>query len=112
LTDGLQQRDHLHVADVASAVATLAVGQASGVVNVCSGQPVTLRHVIETAARFVGRPDLLRFGARARSADEVAFLVGDASRLRGLGWVPSFDLDEGIRDAVEAVRSRWIAQAR
>ncbi len=100
LTDGTQVRDHLHVSDVGTAIAAIALGEARGVVNVCSGEPVTLRRVVEIVADVVGRPDLLRFGVRARSAGEATFLAGDATRIRQLGWRPRFSLEEGLRDAV------------
>jgi nucleoside-diphosphate-sugar epimerase len=105
LTDGTQIRDHLHVADVGSALASVAVSDVSGIVNVCSGRAVTLRHVVETAAQAVGRGELLRFGARPRRRDEAGFVAGDASRLARLGWVPAFTLEEGLRDAVAFVQS-------
>jgi dTDP-6-deoxy-L-talose 4-dehydrogenase (NAD+) len=98
LTDGLQVRDHLHVDDVAAALVAL-LG-AGGVVNVCSGAPVTLREVVETLADLAGRRDLLRFGARPRREGEVMCLAGDAGRLRGLGFRPRFGLRDGLADAL------------
>ena len=103
LTDGTQIRDHLHVSDVGTALATIAASGAAGPVNVCSGEPVTLRHVAETVARLVGRPELLRFGARPQRPGEVMFLAGDASHLRGLGWAPRWTLEAGLRDAIAAL---------
>jgi nucleoside-diphosphate-sugar epimerase len=100
LTDGAQKRDHLHVADLGAALAALVDADVAGVVNVCSGEPVTLREVVEAAAAAVGRPDLLRFGARPRHPDELAYLAGDGSRLRATGWRPRFGLVDGIADAV------------
>lgn len=100
LTDGTQVRDHLHVADVAAGLAALLAPGASGIFNVCSGQPVTLRQVLETLADVVGGKPLLRFGARPHRAEETMFLAGDASRLRDLGWTPRFGLRDGLADAV------------
>jgi nucleoside-diphosphate-sugar epimerase len=100
LTDGRQVRDHLHVADVAAGFLTLLEGQATGVTNICSGEPVSLRAVLETVGKIVGRPELLRFGARPHRPGEVMFLAGDATRLRGLGWRPRFDLEGGLRDCL------------
>lgn len=100
LTDGMQLRDHLHVADVASAIATLVEGDVLGAVNVCSGEAVTLRRVVEAAAATTGRADLLRFGARPRRAEEVGYLVGDPALLKSTGWSPRFNLEDGVRDAV------------
>jgi nucleoside-diphosphate-sugar epimerase len=101
LTDGTQVRDHLHVADVAAALVALARPGVAGAHNICSGEPVTLRRVIEIVARAVGGEELLRFGARPHRPGEVMFLAGDASRLAALGWRPRWTLEDGLRDAVQ-----------
>ncbi len=88
LSPGEQTRDHLDVRDVASALLHLATTDLSGAVNVCSGVPVTLRTVLETVAREVGRPELLRFGEREYLAGEVMNLSGVPARLSASGWRP------------------------
>jgi len=100
LTDGTQVRDHLHVSDVGAAMAAIAESEVEGAVNVCSGEPVTLRRVAEVVADAVGRPDGVRFGALPHRPGEPMFLAGDATRLRGLGWRPFWPLEAGLRDAV------------
>jgi nucleoside-diphosphate-sugar epimerase len=100
LTDGTQVRDHLHVADIASGLIALLAPGASGIYNVCSGEPVTLRHVLETVGSVVGRGELLQFGARPHRAEETMYLVGDSTRLRSLGWAPRFGLRDGLVDAL------------
>ena len=100
LTDGRQVRDHLHVADVAAGLVALLAPGAAGPYNICSGQPVTLRQVVEIVGRALGREDLLRFGARPHRPGEVMFLAGEATRLRALGWRPRWSLEDGLRDAV------------
>lgn len=107
LTDGTQVRDHLHVADVAAGLIALLSPGASGVYNVCSGEPVTLRQVLETVGSIVGRSDLLRFGARPHRPDEMMFLAGDAGRLRGTGWLPRYNLREGLMNALDGTISGY-----
>jgi nucleoside-diphosphate-sugar epimerase len=103
LTDGTQVRDQLHVSDVGTAIAAVAASDANGVFNVCSGDPVTLRRVVESVADALGRADLLRFGSRPHRSGESMYLAGDATRLRHLGWAPRFTLEEGLRNAVSAI---------
>ena len=62
--DGRAQRDVLHVADAARALAMLLDSPLQGAVNVASGRCVALRDVIETVAALLGRPGLVRLGAR------------------------------------------------
>lgn len=100
LTDGTQIRDHLHVADVANGLVALLAPGAAGIYNICSGEPVTLRRVLETVAEIVGGEHQLKFGARPHRTDETMFLAGDPTRLRALGWAPQFTLREGLEDAL------------
>jgi dTDP-6-deoxy-L-talose 4-dehydrogenase (NAD+) len=88
LTPGLQVRDHLDVADVASALVSLTDSHAVGVYNVCSGVGVTLKEVLTSLGEAVGRTDLLRFGALPSPPAETQYIVGDPTRLRQLGWHP------------------------
>lgn len=98
---GRQIRDFLHVDDVADALATIADTEATGTINVASGEPVTVREVVETIADEVGRPDLVDFGALETRPDEPPMVVGDVSRLRDeVGWSPTYTLEEGIADTV------------
>lgn len=100
LTDGTQIRDQLHVSDVASALVTLLTPGASGVYNVCSGEPISLRQVLETVADFCGDKTLLKFGVKPHRPNETKFLAGDSRRLRSLGWSPRFGFRDGLRDAL------------
>jgi nucleoside-diphosphate-sugar epimerase len=48
MSGGDQLRDYLSVTDVASSLVTLAVAQTdAGVVNVCSGKPISVRNLVE-----------------------------------------------------------------
>jgi nucleoside-diphosphate-sugar epimerase len=100
LTDGSQMRDHLHVADIAGGLVTLLLPGASGIYNVSSGEPVSLRQVLEMVADIVGGREQLRFGARPHRSNETMFLAGDPTRLRSLGWAPRFGLRDGLEDAL------------
>jgi dTDP-6-deoxy-L-talose 4-dehydrogenase (NAD+) len=100
LTDGSQVRDHLHVSDVAGALVTLLEAGATDVYNVSSGDPVTLRQVLEAVGDVVGGKSHLKFGSRPHRSNETMYLVGDSSRLRALGWAPRFGLVDGLEDAL------------
>jgi nucleoside-diphosphate-sugar epimerase len=100
-TEGTQVRDFLHVADVAAGLLAILDAGLTGDLNVCSGEPVTVRRMLETIARAAGRAELLQLGARPSPAWDPAFLCGDSSRLRAGGWRPAFTLEAGIADAIE-----------
>jgi dTDP-6-deoxy-L-talose 4-dehydrogenase (NAD+) len=65
LASGDKIRDFLDVAEAAQLIATLAETGQTGVVNICSGHPVTIRQVAEEIADIYGRRDLLEFGTAA-----------------------------------------------
>ena len=99
--DGRAERDFMFVADVADALRALLTGTVSGPINVASGTCIPLRKVIETAASCLGRPDLVRFGARATRPDEPARLAASVERLRdGVGFTPRTSLRDGIMQSI------------
>jgi dTDP-6-deoxy-L-talose 4-dehydrogenase (NAD+) len=63
LSAGDKIRDFLDVADAGRLIATLAETGQTGIANICSGRPVTIREVAEEIADIYGRRDLLTFGA-------------------------------------------------
>lgn len=99
-TSGEQVRDFLHVDDVASAFVTLCLRDAAGVYNIASGEPVTMRQLLEMTADIVGRPEGIVFGARPKNLFDPPSVVGNASRLRALGWTPARSLRQGLEDTV------------
>jgi nucleoside-diphosphate-sugar epimerase len=104
---GRQERDYLHVQDVADAMVTILDSDVAGPVNIGSGHAVALRDIVTRIGDIVGRPDLLRIGAIEARANDIPLVVADARRLRGqVGWRPRFDLDAGLAQTVEWWRAR------
>jgi nucleoside-diphosphate-sugar epimerase len=99
---GRQVRGFLHVADVGAAFASILSSELQGAVNVGSDRRIALAELIERIAQKIGRPDLVRLGARAASA-EPPLLIPETRRLRQeTAWRPRFDLDGGLADTI-----RW-----
>jgi nucleoside-diphosphate-sugar epimerase len=106
-TTGTQERDFLHVEDAADALVRLLLSDVTGPVNIGSGKPTAVRTVVETVAGIVGRPDLLRLGARPMPANEPPQLYADVGRLRDeVGWSPRIGLRQGLADTVAWWRGR------
>jgi len=100
-SSGEQVRDFLHVADVASAFVALLDSQIPGPVNIASGEAVAIRDVVNKISTKLGRPELLRLGARITSPEEPPLLLADVGRLnKELGWRPSFGLDSGLDETI------------
>lgn len=100
-THGRQVRSFLHVDDVGDAFAQLLDSDLQGPVNIGSAERIALADLIGRIALEIGRPDLVRLGARTAPGDEPPLLVPDVHRLRDeLHWQPRLSLNEGIRDAI------------
>jgi nucleoside-diphosphate-sugar epimerase len=74
-----------------------------GVYNICSGVPVLLGEVVDKLLAQAGGAVTL---SRVERGESQGYVVGDASRLRALGWTPSYDLDTSLRDGLQYVASR------
>ncbi|HXI48232.1 MAG TPA: NAD-dependent epimerase/dehydratase family protein [Steroidobacteraceae bacterium] len=100
-THGRQIRSFLHVADVGAAFAAVLDSEIQGPVNIGSGDTVALADLIERIALEIGRPDLVRLGARIPPTEEPPLLVPDIHRLRDeVHWRPRFTLDAGLSDTI------------
>jgi len=100
---GHQKRDFLHSEDVASAFVALLDSEVEGAVNIGSGHAVTIKEVAEVLGNLAGRPDLIRLGDRPALPGDPAVLIPDVTRLvREVRWVPRWDLENGLADAL-----RW-----
>lgn len=95
-TSGEQIRDFLYVEDVASALAHITLSEMTGPVNVSSGTGIAIRRLVEILAARLGRPDLVRFGARFTPPGEPPVLVGDCAKLAATGWRPRYSPESGI----------------
>lgn len=100
-SDGLQQRDFMHVEDVGAAFAALADSNVNGAVNIASGTSVAVRELVMAAAALAGDVRLIDWGARPRQADEPETMVATIARLHNeVGFRPRWDLQNGVANAV------------
>lgn len=97
---GEQVRDYLYVMDVANAFLTLMNSDAKGIYNICSREPVTIRHILETIGSLTGRPELILYGVLPYRNWEPIFICGNNARLKSLGWSPKYDLQSGLKQTI------------
>lgn len=100
--DGLVERDFIHVSDVAAAfAAACAADQVPPVVNIGSGQALSLLKLLAMIEPALGRPVPVQF--QPGRAIDVARNVLDISRAQSLlGWAPHTSLRDGL-----ARTARW-----
>jgi UDP-glucose 4-epimerase len=101
--DGTGVRDYLHVSDLASALVLLTDGLLDSapidpVLNCGYGVGYSVRQVIAATEKISGRR--LAVEMRPRRPGDVASMVADSRRLRGLGWTPEYaELNAMVGDA-------------
>lgn len=89
MSGGEQLRDYLQVAEVAArAVALLEHTDCAGVVNVCSGEPISVRRLVERHLAQRGASIRLNLGHYPYSTEEPMAFWGDASRLAAILQTP------------------------
>lgn len=102
-TDGLQARDFLHTADIAAGLTALLGSGAEGAVNIGSGTGTQVKDLINGVAHQMGRPDLVRLGARPRPATDPDRLIADVTRLtEEVGFAPAYTIETGIAAVLNA----------
>lgn len=76
LSSGRQIRDFLDVFKAGAMIASIALSDRTGAINICSGIPITVRQLAERIADEYGRRDLLKFGARPDNSFDPPCVVG------------------------------------
>jgi GDP-4-dehydro-6-deoxy-D-mannose reductase len=100
-------RDFTDVRDVVRAYALLMqVGKVGEVYNVASGVGVSIQDIFtKLCARSSANITTSQDEARLRPSDSPV-IVGDATRVRQLGWTPTISLDQTLTDSIEYWRSQ------
>ncbi len=97
--DGKQTRDFVYVRDVARAVVLALEKDAAGVYNVGTGREISILELAGMLFDLTGRDTGLEF-APPRPGD-IRRSRADITKMRELGWEPTFTLEEGLRRTVE-----------
>ena len=107
-SDGIAERDFMHVEDVANALATVLESGYTGPLNIASGDCRPVSEVITAVASELGHLDLVRLGARPTASGEPARLAATTSILHDLvGFQPDWGMIDGIAQTVGWWRSRF-----
>lgn len=105
---GSQLRDFCYIEDVVDAICcVLKQDHPSGqVYNIASGQPITIRHMIEKIQMLIGQgtPD---FGAFPERRGENKALYANIEKAKSqFGWSPKIDLATGLTKTIQYYRDQ------
>ena len=104
MTPGEQTREYTYISDVVEGFIRAAErGPAGEVVNLGSGEEISLRDLVRLTGEVLGRKVVLDPDFLPYRKNEIRRFVGDHSRARRLlGWHPRIGLEEGIRRTIAA----------
>jgi len=107
--DGAQQRDFVHVQDVANAFHTVLESDAAvwDAFNIGSGKPVTIARMAVTLAKFLDKNIEAEFLGRYRVGD-IRHCFPDISKAeKTFGWRPQRSFDDGMKELIA-----WVSQTK
>jgi GDP-4-dehydro-6-deoxy-D-mannose reductase len=91
------RRDFVHVDDGAAAFRLLAEkGEPGGIYNIASGQACSIGEALERLMALSGVAARIEQDPERMRPVDLPLLVGDAGRLRALGWTPERSLDDAL----------------
>lgn len=96
--DGLQERDFIHVFDVARANVAALLGQYNGVINIGSGSPTTIRQLAAQLCELFGGGDLSWVPALP---GDIRHSYADVSAMKNLFGPNQISLTEGLRQFLQ-----------
>ncbi len=97
--DGSGRRDFLFADDAAAALIHLTESNADGIINIASGQSVTIAEVVDLVVASVGFTGRIIYDPNRPSG--IAHRSVDVGRLRAAGYESRTPLREGIKSAVD-----------
>ncbi|MBV9232958.1 MAG: GDP-mannose 4,6-dehydratase, partial [Candidatus Eremiobacteraeota bacterium] len=107
--DGKQQRDFVHVADIANAFLTALESDAAvwDAFNIGSGKPVTIAQMAATLGKFLDKDIEPEFLGRYRVGD-IRHCFPDITKAEGtFGWRPQRSFDDGMQELIG-----WVSAAK
>ncbi|MFI3300980.1 MAG: NAD(P)-dependent oxidoreductase [Candidatus Gastranaerophilales bacterium] len=100
VSDCLKFQDYLHVEDMANGIVTLFESELYGAVNICSGEAIQLRKIVERIAELTEFKGEILWGAiPAAFGDNL--VVGNNEKLKSIGWTPKYNLEEGLKQTIK-----------
>ena len=102
-SSGAMCRSYIYVADVAAAIIKLLASDFTGAVNIATDEIVSIKQIAESVCLVTNaRLEIdKRYLENAQGVSPFSGCVLDCEKLKGLGFVPIFDLAKGIASTIE-----------
>lgn len=99
VSDCLKFQDYLYVEDSAAGIVSVFEHDIQDAVNICSGEPVQLKAVVNRIAELTHFQGEIAWGA-IPNAFENDIVVGSNDRLKSTGWKQRYTLEEGLINSI------------
>jgi nucleoside-diphosphate-sugar epimerase len=106
-------RDFIHVSDLAKAICQISMQRIDGVVNLCSGTPVSLNEIVEIVADLCNSDCRLILDLKSPKRDEPDVLIGNTQKLISTGWRKGPPIRSALKGAYQhAIEPSRVIQTR
>ena len=102
------KKDYIYIDDLAAAVGIIVESYTEGIVNIGTGEGISVKNLALKAADSVGKSGALVECAEEAFNDPNPFVVADIGRLKALGWQPTVDLREGLYRELQYLRKAGV----
>lgn len=92
--------DYLHVKDVARGIVDVFESELNDAVNICSGEPVQLREIVEKIVELTNYKGQVSWGALTAAFDDNV-VFGNNEKLKSIGWIQRYSLGEGLKQTID-----------
>lgn len=99
VSDCLKFQDYLYVEDTARGIVEVFESDLQGAVNICSGQPVQLRCIVNSIAKLTDFKGKILWGAIPPAFGD-DLVVGNNDKLKSISWKPKYTLVEGLKQTI------------
>ena len=97
INSGSLDRDYIYSKDIAQAFVKFLDGDTQGIVNICTGQKITLGEYALTIAKKLGSPNLIKILDEPTTQPQI--IVGDNTRLlTEVGYKIQYSLDQALNN--------------
>jgi nucleoside-diphosphate-sugar epimerase len=96
-------RDFISVNDIAEAICMISTQKYEGVINLCSGIPVSLREIVEVLAELCRAESRLILDLKSPKRNEPEILIGSNQKLIKFGWRQRLQLELALKNYIENI---------
>jgi len=94
-------KDYIYISDLAEALLMVVEKKFRGVINLGTGVGITVKQIAQTIGQEMGKAHLVE-EASDLEPDPFPFVVGQARKLKSLGWRQTVTMEEGLARLVRA----------